>query len=390
MCEKKKRVLITHYHCHVDPQSGDAIHLRDLSETLAEHGWEVRVFCGPLRGREMSSDDLLDEQGIQFKKYSATNSDVPFELLMFRAFGVNCGLWAPQMPHSASESDVREAWLYSCRELIETWKPNHVIMHGLFAMSEPVMTMATQVGATRIACYDTSLSTSEDLYADADITLATSSSQRRRLHHGLSQNSLLLDPLLPVRRYSCDLNERRESFLTFVEPQTKGICIYAKIAEVLQYRRPDIPLLIVGDQNVPAYLESTGARLSTQRLTFLRQHTIPKEYLNETRLLLAPSVAGDTCNPIVSAAIANGIPVVGSNRGTLSEVIGEAGLSLNLPNQFTLESCELPSLAEISSWLEAIVLLWDDREARKQLGQSGQVRSRQWSVKPLLERLESL
>jgi glycosyltransferase involved in cell wall biosynthesis len=68
--------------------------------------------------------------------------------------------------------------------------------------------------------------------------------------------------------------------------------------------------------------------------------------------------------PLVAVeAMANGVPVIGSNRGGIPEALGNAGLTLPLPDRLTPASRELPTAAEVEPWVAAIIRLWDDRDA---------------------------
>ena len=79
-----------------------------------------------------------------------------------------------------------------------------------------------------------------------------------------------------------------------------------------------------------------------------------------TRVALFPWVAAEvSARPAVEAMI-NGIPVVTSDRGSAIDALGRSGLVLPLPRRLSASSRILPSGAEMSSWVEAIIQLWDD------------------------------
>jgi glycosyltransferase involved in cell wall biosynthesis len=56
----------------------------------------------------------------------------------------------------------------------------------------------------------------------------------------------------------------------------------------------------------------------------------------------------------------NGIPVLGSRRGALPEVLGEAGFVLDIPDRYTPDTRSVPTAAEVAPWVEGVIRLWDD------------------------------
>ena len=65
MSERTKRMLFASYHSYVDPSSGAALSARELLGMLAQNGWDVCTFCGPLLDFEEAEDVrqiLVDEQ----------------------------------------------------------------------------------------------------------------------------------------------------------------------------------------------------------------------------------------------------------------------------------------------------------------------------------------
>ena len=65
---------------------------------------------------------------------------------------------------------------------------------------------------------------------------------------------------------------------------------------------------------------------------------------------------------IAVEAMANGIPVVGSDRGSIPETLGKAGIVLPLPDRLTAATKALPTAEEVAPWVDAVIRLWDDRE----------------------------
>ncbi|PQO37787.1 glycosyltransferase family 1 protein [Bremerella cremea] len=96
--------------------------------------------------------------------------------------------------------------------------------------------------------------------------------------------------------------------------------MFAKIAEVLGKRRPDIPLLVVEGRASVDWLARTGANLSQANLHRMRNTPDPREYLRVTHTMLMPSVWQESFGRVAAEAMMNGIPVIGSDRGWRCDV----------------------------------------------------------------------
>ena len=81
---------------------------------------------------------------------------------------------------------------------------------------------------------------------------------------------------------------------------------------------------------------------------------------------------------VAAEAMINGIPVVGSNRGALPEVIGDAGLTLEIPALYTPETRIAPTPEEVEPWVDAIINLWDDATLYNELSAKSQARAERW------------
>lgn len=362
MSRNKKRILVALYHSYIDTSSGAAISLRDLMEALAGRGTEVRVFCGPRLDFEgpKTNEELLREQGIPFKTYRASHAGEQFRLCMFRAGGIDGGIWIPQDPQADPNRAVGEAWLSSYRDIVATWKPDMVITYGGFWMFHPMMDLAHHYGAKTVFFLCNCSYTNGKMFEKVDRTIVQSHFHAEWCRKTLGIEGVPIYPLIPPERFLCR-DDRQPKYLTFVNPQpAKGLYIFAKIAEVLQETRPDIPILIVEGRAKGYLLAQTGVRLSSQNLFRMANTPDPRDYLRVTKVMLVPSVVQETFGRVAAEAMMNGIPVVGSSRGALPEVIVDGGALVELTPKMISNSQTLPRAEEVIPWIEAIERLWDD------------------------------
>jgi hypothetical protein len=265
MNKRPLRIFVALYHSYIDTSSGAAISLRDMMEALAKQGIEVRVLSGPKLDYEgaKTNEDLLREQGIDFKTYRAAHAGETFSLSLFSADGVECGIWIPQQPQAEPSRHVGDAWLSSYREILQSWQPDVVITYGGFWMTGPMLRMAKQAGARTVFYLCNYAYTAPALFEDVDVTIALSHFHAQWCRQQLGIDCTAIYPLMPPQRYLCE-RDSQQRYVTFVNPQPhKGVYLFAKIAEVMARERPDIPFLVVEGRASARWLAETGAQLSS-------------------------------------------------------------------------------------------------------------------------------
>ena len=163
------------------------------------------------------------------------------------------------------------------------------------------------------------------------------------------------------------------AFLTFVHPTPhKGLMLFARLADTLGSRRPDIPILVIQSGH------SGGSLNAIPGIDFSRYPQImaapavprPADYFALTRILLVPSIWDEPFGRVAAEAMINGIPAIVSDRGSLPAVLngdfrdGGGGRVVPLPDSMRGEArraaMRLPSEAEIEPWYDAVCALWDD------------------------------
>src|SRR6185436_15310587 len=159
------------------------------------------------------------------------------------------------------------------------------------------------------------------------------------------------------------------AFVTFVNPSPhKGLLLFARLADMLGSRRPDIPVLVVQSGH------SGGSLNAIPGVDFSRYPQImaappvptPADYFALTRMLVVPSVWEEPFGRVAAEAMINAIPPLVSNRGSLPDVVGGdfseggGGRVLPIPEWMTFKTTKLPSEQEVEPWYEAVCTLWDD------------------------------
>ena len=74
----------------------------------------------------------------------------------------------------------------------------------------------------------------------------------------------------------------------------------------------------------------------------------------------------------------NGIPVIGSDRGGIPEVLGDSGFVLPLPERLTPTRPIVPEAGEVEPWVETIIRLWDDRALYDEQSRKARAEALRW------------
>jgi glycosyltransferase involved in cell wall biosynthesis len=135
-----------------------------------------------------------------------------------------------------------------------------------------------------------------------------------------------------------------------------GSAVAARIVEVLAARRPDIPILVVAGRSA-ADGPVGGWPGGVHRMAATAD---PRAFYRVARAVLVPSTWRESFGRVAAEALANGLPVLASDRGALPETLGDAGFVLALPPRCTAAGGEPTTAREVAPWIALVERLWDD------------------------------
>lgn len=367
------RVLLINNHCISDPTAGVTQSLRTIVEWLADagHGCHVLTTARFESPVQFTIEDHLTRCGARrrpaAKRARGPRSSarpiaeyrvgrVPVTLLMTRH-------------NDESRPDRGEAaqYLELVDGLLDHFAPDLLIACNGHAMVFEAMAHARRRGVTTAFAVRGYGYDRPDYFDDVDHVFTCSQFLTDRYRESIGLASTPLEPPIDWSTVVAPVETR--AFVTFVNPSLhKGLYHFARLADMLGARRPDIPVLVVQSG------QSGGALNAIPGLDFSRYPQImaapavatPAEYFALTRILLVPSVWHEPFGRVAAEAMINGIPPLVSDRGALPQVIGGdyasggAGCVLPLPAWMQPESVRLPSELEVEPWYGAVCALWDD------------------------------
>jgi glycosyltransferase involved in cell wall biosynthesis len=201
----------------------------------------------------------------------------------------------------------------------------------------------------------------------------------RRFHHRRTGIDGVVIPD-PIRLDRVIVENFEPTYVTFINPQPeKGLTVFAAIALELNRRRPEIPLLIVEGRGTSDILAKLPVDLSAlSNLNRMANTPDPRDFYRLSRVVLMPSLWRESLGRVAMEAMANGIPVLASDRGALPETLGNAGFVFTIPERYTPGNAAVPNKREVAPWVAAIERLWDDPESEARHRALARTEAQRW------------
>jgi glycosyltransferase involved in cell wall biosynthesis len=373
------RFLLINNHCISDPTAGVTHSLRTIMEWLADAGHACHIlttarFESPVA---FTIEEHLRDLGAAVpqmpgrSRSAGRRSAARRPVVDYQARNVPVRLLMTRHNDEARVDAAEAAQFHSLfKELLDTFGPDQVIAANGHPMIREAMGAARARGVTTafavrgFGYYD------PRYFAEVDHAFTCSRYLTDVYRDRIGLISTPIEP--PIDWSTVVAPSESRAFVTFVHPAPhKGLWLFARLADMLGSRRPDIPVLVVQSGH------SGGALNAIPGIDFAKYPQImaaphvptPAEYFALTRILLVPSVWPEPFGRVAAEAMINGIPALVSERGALPDVVGGdasdggGGRVLPIPEWMAHDTNRLPSEAEIEPWFAAICALWDDAAA---------------------------
>lgn len=363
-------ILFVSFASYLDDANGASIASRAMMEALARRGFLVEVLCGPLLELDRELPPASDHRGLNVK-------GVPITIL--------AGSTGPRTPDDAESRSFLQLFERAWARL----RPDVVISYGGGPLTREVLHRARARGAATVFPLHNLRYRDPAPFADADAVLVASQFAAEHYRKTLGLRCTVLPNMIDRGRALAP--ERSPTAVVFVNPTVeKGVAVFARIADELGRRRPDIPFLVVEARGTEADVAACGLELRGHGTVFFHEHTPdPRRFWRHARLCLLPSLVPENQPLVAIEAMANGVPVLGSDRGGVPETLGAAGTVLPIPARLSPHSFDLPTPAEAARWVEAIERLWDSPAESDELGRKARLEAERWSPDLLEPRYEA-
>ena len=387
------RVLFASTHGYLDPSSGAALATRDLLELLAGRGHDCRALATGVLDYEGETrlDEVLDGLGLDPRRVAAgLGNGHSVEVHDLELGGVRVTLMPTGSSRAERAPDPAEsaAWLDLTEQALDRFRPELVLTFGGHPANLEMMRRARARGIAVVFHVHNFGYPARRPFDDATALLVPSEFARRfyRRHAGVESTALPY-PIRP-ERVVAEAPEPR--YATFVNPQpAKGVTAFARIALELGARRPEIPLLVVEGRGGSDWLARLPLDLSgLENLHRMANTPEPKDFWRASRAVLVPSLWRETFGRVAAEGLANGLPVLASDRGALPEILGDAGFAFTLPARCAPGSSAIPTALEVAPWVATLERLWDEPAFEESHRVRARAEAARWEPGPLIGRYE--
>jgi glycosyltransferase involved in cell wall biosynthesis len=351
-----RRILYASPTCLLD-DSSETFANAGILQSLANQGFTCQAYCWGKAGLDKSLGDL------EIPHKSSLSSLGPFTAEIVYALLGRVPVTFIQNSPSLSRCDRQarsNAFLMFFEQLLKAFDPDVLLTDGDSPLTDHLISLAKQRDI--IVTFGLHINNYQRpvLFRNVDYCLTSTVFTRSHYWTRLGLNCQLLPcPVDPLRILA---SSRTTQHVTLADPGTPGgLYFLARLAQQLNERRPDLPILFVGD---PANVPWREVGLKPHQVSILditeRNHTQPRDFLCTTKTLLAPSLDQDRLHPVVIAAMANGIPVLASDRGVLPELVDNPDVIIRIPERLRPDSLSVPSAEEVEDWVTHTSRMWDD------------------------------
>jgi glycosyltransferase involved in cell wall biosynthesis len=370
------RFLLVNNHCITDPTAGVTQSLRTIVKWLADAGHSCRVlttarFEAAVR---FTIAEHLRELGVSVPHPRGAGT-IP--IVRYKTSGVPVTLLlTEQNDESRPDAHESDQYIAAFEKLIEQFRPDQVIACNGHPMVFEALARARRAGITTAFAVRGYGYYDRRYFEHVDHVFTCSEYLTGVYHDTIGLISTPLEPPIDWSTVLAPGESRR--FLTFVHPAVhKGLLLFARLADMLGSRRPDIPIMVVQSG------ATAGSLNGIPGFDFSRYPQIvaappvlyPADYFGLTRVLLVPSAWDEPFGRVAAESMINAIPPIVSNRGALPQVVGGdytkggGGFVVPLPEWMTSGSLEVPSESDVQPWYERVCSVWDDPALYKSAGQ---------------------
>ncbi|MGO8746316.1 MAG: radical SAM protein [Thermoguttaceae bacterium] len=367
----QKRVVFASPCCLVDYSSGAAIATNNCMQLLSRCGFACQAFCAASLdfNEEVCFEQTLAEQRLPYQVSQFAVDGIRIKLVFTRVGQVPVTVYRNQFTRASATPDEMRGFLAAFDRFLERNRPDVVLTYGGGPAGEAMIDLAKGRGAAVVFGLHNFAYLDTRAFRGVDYAVVPSEFSKQFYRERLGLGCHVLPNFIDFQRVKAQ--GRTPKYLTFVNPQpAKGLFVFARIAEQVSRRRPDIPMLIVESRSRANSLDHTGIDFSRAENIFCMTNTTdPRKFYGVSRVVVMPSLWNESFGLVAAEAMINGIPVLASNRGSLPEIVGAGGLLFDIPARYTPETHDVPTSDEVEPWVETILRLWDDEAFYRQ--QSG-------------------
>lgn len=371
------RILWANVYCLLDTSSGASIAIRDMLRQLCFKGYEIAVCGATVFDNERGRQRLADQwDAVDAKKGSVIS--VRDDPLVHYLYVTESYLRDRMMSFEENQ------WLNFYTATLDKLKPDLVFFYGGQALDMMIADEARSRGIPVAAYLANPNYHGKRWCRDVDVIItdsqATAQFYREKDGYDVVPVGTFIDPAPVLAK------RRTRKRVLFVNPSMeKGAAIVARLAMLMEQRRPDITFEVVESRgNWQSVLRQVSSVFGEARDSLTNVVVTPntddmRPIYGRARVLLAPSLWWESAGRVIAEALINGIPAMVSNRGGPPEMVGAGGLTIDFPPQcYQSPYTEIPTDDLLEKICDEIVRIYDDDAYYKTLCDRAVVHARNY------------
>jgi len=363
----------------LDITSGASLSMRTLLAALAARGFRAVALQATLFDSTHGGEHVL-HAGEEHKDK---------KLLRAQVLGVEHLIVRTQ----AARRDLmtcgeQEIYLRRFREELRDRRPDMIILWGGLLLEMTVMREAREAGIPVVFYLVNSGYRFKETfkYVSVIVTDTQATADMYQERHGFTCH--------PIGKF-IDVSlikaaERKPGFITFINPSfEKGVNVFMPLARLAARECPEIKFLVV---------ESRGRWGNALKAFKFPPRDFPnvkiighqrdmRPVYGNTRAVLLPSTWYESGARVIAESLLNGIPVLASNTGGSSELVGKGGVMFDLPEVVREKKMIAAGEEVVRPWLEEIKRIVHDEAHYRQLCRHAEKEAEQHDIQHNTDRL---
>jgi FkbM family methyltransferase len=356
---RKHRLLWANLYCLLDTSSGASMSVRQMLHQLVKSGYEVEVIGATIFDAPKGTT-LLKPHWDAIKDPGNTIIEVTDGPLLHRL------ITTQSEDRDLMTAKEMNRWYRLFIQRLASFKPDLVWFYGGDGFTSLIPHEAQVRGIPSAAYTPNGSYTSTRWCRDVDLIITDTEATANYYREVMNFSPVSVGKFIPPENIIAKPNSRK--YVTFINPSlAKGVVVVIQLAIALAKRRPDIKFEIVesrGDWHglvtlVCKMLGEDPAALTNVVIT--PNQADMRTVYGRSRVLLAPSFWWESGARVLVEAMMNGIPAIVSKRGGNVEMVQDAGIIVEFPNEcYEKPYDRFPKPELLLPVIERIERLYDD------------------------------
>jgi glycosyltransferase involved in cell wall biosynthesis len=247
------------------------------------------------------------------------------------------------------------------RDELKHRRPDVVILWGSLLLEMTVMREAREAGVPVVFYLVNSGYKNKEAFRYASVVVTDTQATADLYQERFGMSCKPIGKFIDVGLIKAQV--RKPEFITFINPSfEKGVNVFMPLAKLAARECPEIRFLVV---------ESRGRWSTAMKVLKFQPGDFPnvkvighqrdmRPVYGNARALLLPSTWFESGARVIPEALLNGVPILASDTGGSSELVGQGGVIFTLPEDVREKKGVAAGEEVVRPWLDEIKRIWHD------------------------------